>query len=724
MTSFPLQQARTRRFTLGIPRAFVVGAVPDSPAVLFLRSDSGTDPVTHLWRHDPLSRATTKLVDARELGADDDLPAPERARRERARELAAGITSYACDRDATVASFAVAGRLFTVDVSSGHVAEHPTNGAAFDPRPSPDGSRIAFHADDGLQVVELADGPAAPGHAREVIREPGVAWGRAEFVAAEEMLRGRGFWWSPDSTRIVAARVDERGVPMWHISDPSNPGVPPREHRYPAAGTANAEVSLAILDVGTGERTAVRWDRLRDEYLAGVSWGPGPLTMLVQPRDQRVARVLVADPSTGDTEVARLWEDDAWVDLVPGTPAWAGRVLITVEDRGDRGPGGTRTLCADGGPLTPVGLQVREVVHASEGLVAFLASGADPTQIHGYRLNLAAPSDLTVWSVTEAVPGVHREIAGASPAGPWVGVSQTLEDPQTTVTVTVPPAAGSGAAATEHHLDVVAEVPVITASPRMVELGPRRLRGALFLPTGDDGRSPLPTLLDPYGGPHVQRVLRAHSAHLTSQWLADQGFAVLVVDARGSPGRGPAWERAIRGDLATVVLDDQIDALHAAVRLEPRLDLSRVGIRGWSFGGFIAALAVLRRPDVFRAGIAGAPVTDWHLYDTHYTERYLGHPHTQPAAYALSSLVDGDGRLVDAAPWPVHDPPSLLLIHGLADDNVVAAHGLRLSSALLADGRTHRFLPLSGITHMTPQEVVAEQLLVQQAAFLHEALGH
>jgi dipeptidyl-peptidase-4 len=219
--------------------------------------------------------------------------------------------------------------------------------------------------------------------------------------------------------------------------------------------------------------------------------------------------------------------------------------------------------------------------------------------------------------------------------------------------------------------------------------------------------------MDPYGGPHGQRVLAARGAHLSSQWFADQGFAVVVVDGRGTPGRGPEFERAVYRDLAGPVLDDQVDALHAVARQFPDLDLSRVGIRGWSFGGYLAALAVLRRPDVFHAAIAGAPVTDWSLYDTHYTERYLGHPDTDPEAYARSSLIADAARL---------ERP-LLLVHGLADDNVVAAHTLRLSSALLAAGRPHSVLPLSGVTHMTPQEVVAENLLLLQVRFLTDALS-
>jgi dipeptidyl-peptidase-4 len=250
--------------------------------------------------------------------------------------------------------------------------------------------------------------------------------------------------------------------------------------------------------------------------------------------------------------------------------------------------------------------------------------------------------------------------------------------------------------------------------PVIFGAGPRGVRTALLLPSWHrPGSGKLPVLLDPYGGPHAQMVLASGSAYLTSQWLAEQGFAVVIADGRGTPGRGPEWERAIAGDVTGPVLEDQVDALTAAVARCPDLDTSRVAIRGWSFGGFLAALAVLRRPDVFHAAVAGAPVTDWRLYDTHYCERYLGHPDDQQEAYERSSLLPDAARLTRP----------LLLIHGLADDNVVVAHTLRLSSALLAAGRPHSVLPLSGVTHLASQEEVAENLLLLQVDFLRTALG-
>ena len=281
----------------------------------------------------------------------------------------------------------------------------------------------------------------------------------------------------------------------------------------------------------------------------------------------------------------------------------------------------------------------------------------------------------------------------------------------------------------------LAERPALPAPrPVLFGAGPREIRTAVLFPSWHQpGQRKLPVLLDPYGGPHAQRVLKARAAYLTPQWFAEQGFAVVIADGRGTPGRGPQWERAVAGDLAGPVLEDQVDALRGAAARFADLDTGRVAIRGWSFGGYLAALAVLRRPDVFHAAIAGAPVTDWHLYDTHYTERYLGFPDLDEENYERSCLISVLARGDDAPEPPAHGgaarapvpprPRPLMLIHGLADDNVVVAHTLRLSGALLAAGYPHTVLPLSGITHMASQETVAENLLLLQLHFLRDALA-
>ena len=697
--SFPRRQARTRRFTLGEPRDIRVS--DDGARVAFLRSPGPVDPANSLWVLDVASGVERLVADPRLLGAGrdaEDLPEAERARRERVRETGSGIVSYDADADLTAAVFTLGGGLWRVGLADG---DGPPEALAvqpgpFDPRLSPDGARVAYAAGSGLRVTGDAGGD------RAVVEEPGetVSWGSAEFVAAEEMGRTRGHWWSPDGRRLLAARVDTAPVPRWWIADPASPDAEPAEIRYPVAGAANAAVALAVLDVdggGEGEgRVDVAFHGGGWEYLAGVRWSADGLLLTVQTRDQRTLGVLEADPDTGSCRLLRRVGDEAWVELVPGAPRLVGGRLVTVEDRG-----AARRLCVDGEALTPDDVQVRAVHHADEVGVVVTAS-VDPADTHVARVGW----DGAVERLT-AGPGVSGVAVGG---GTTVISSRTLA--HTGRRCRIDSLLRPGRA---YDIASLAADPGLELNVEIVELGPRKLVSALVMPSASvaGGDGPLPVLLDPYGGPHAQRVQRAEALFHTSQWFADQGFAVLVADGRGTPGRGPAFERAVRGDLAGPVLEDQIDALGAAAALDPRLDLSRVAIRGWSFGGYLAALAVLRRPDVFSAAIAGAPVTDWRLYDTHYTERYLGHPATEPANYERTDL----------APLAPGLERPLMLIHGLADDNVVAAHTLRLSRALTEAGRPHTVLPLSGVTHMTPQEEVAENLLLLQLRFLQDALG-
>ena len=719
--SFPRRQALTRRFTLGEPRDIRVS--DDGARVVFLRSSGSVDPVNSLWVLDVATGLERVVADPRHLTDPSDtqnLPPAERARRERVRETGSGIVSYDVDDALTAAVFALDGRLWRVSLVEGGPPESlAASPGAFDPRLSPDSTRVTYVAGSALRVTGDASGD------RAVIDEPGetVSWGAAEFVAAEEMGRTRGHWWSPDGERLMAARVDTSPVPRWWIADAASPGREPTEIRYPAAGEANAEVALAVFDLDDDtEPVTVAWDEDGWEYLAAVRWSADGLLLTVQTRDQRTLGVLQADPDSGTCRPLRTVTDDAWVELIPGVPRLVGRRLVTVEDRGSGGTsvssppqrwisdrsstraqdrGAAKRLCVDGEAVTPEDMQVRAVHHADEAGVVVTAS-VDPAEVHAARVAW----DGSVEWLTSG-PGVHGVAAGGNTT---VIASRSLEHPGRRCTVRSRRRAERDLLIASHAAD-----PGLDLNVEIVELGPRRLVSALVLPSASAGRGhgPLPVLLDPYGGPHVQRVQRADALFHTSQWFADQGFGVLVVDGRGTPGRGPAFERAVRGDLAGPVLEDQIEALADAADRYPVLDLARVAIRGWSFGGYLAALAVLRRPDVFAAAIAGAPVTDWRLYDTHYTERYLGHPADEPGNYERTDL----GPLAPALQRP------LMLVHGLADDNVVAAHTLRLSQALTEAGRAHTVLPLSGITHMTPQEEVAENLLLLQLRFLQDALG-
>jgi dipeptidyl-peptidase 4 len=692
--TFPRQYARTQRFTLGEPRNVTVS--PDGQRVVFLRSAAGDDPVNALWVRDTATGEERLVADPRQLlddGPTDDLPPEEQARRERMREGAGGITSYATDAAATVVTFALGGRLFAGGLVSGRARPLAVAGPVFDPRPDPVARRFAFVRGAELCIGEL-DGTS------RVLAGAGepdtVTWATADFIAAEEMGRHRGYWWSPDGTTIAACRVDTAPVTEWHLSDPARPETPPSIVRYPAAGSANAEVTLHLLALDGG-RTAVDWDREFFPYLASVDWSDGGLLLLVQSRDQQGSMVLRVDtgdgPTRGETTVLAHDFDDAWIELVAGTPRLlADGRLVHAADRD-----GSRRLTIDGEPVTPVELQVRSVVDVSGATVTFQANPVDDaTVLHVWRWDGAGVHQLT------NEPGVHTAAAG----GPTLVIrSATLETAGSTTRVNT-------ADDDQAVIASVAEWPLVSPNVEIMHVGERGLATAVLLPHDHDG-SPLPVLLDPYGGPHALRVLRSTNAHLTAQWFADQGFAVIVTDGRGTPGRGSAWERAVHGDLASAPLQDQVDALQAVAGELGCLDLDRVAIRGWSFGGYLAALAVLRCPDVFHAAVAGAPVTEWRLYDTHYTERYLGDPGHRTEPYEASSLI----------PLAPELTRPLLLVHGLADDNVVAAHTLQLSSALLAAGRPHEVLPLVGVTHMTPQEAIAENLLLHQLDFLRRALG-
>lgn len=700
--SFPRQQARTRRFTLGVPRAFSIS--PDGEKILFLRAKTGTDPVTCLWEADAGTGEERLLADPRELGADDEnLPPEERARRERVRETAAGIVSYGCDKACSMAVFPLSGQVYAIRLGDQQAQPEllPTRTPALDPRPDPTGTRVAYVHAGTLRVLDLktlADIPVTPEPASDT-----VTYGLAEFIAAEEMGRTRGYWWSPDGTRILVQRTDDAPVGRWYIADPANPEREPQVVAYPAAGTPNADVQLfAASAAEEGRLRAIEWDRVAFPYLATVAWGDR-LLVVTQTRDQRVMRVL--DGETGET--LREESDPRWVDIVPGVPAFldSGEVVWTTMSEDTHrlviaAPGDLKAA----GPVTPPGLQVRQVLGCDGDTVYFSAS-TEPTEIGVYSFSPGHGL-----STVETSPGVHSATARN---GTTVLVSSDLGDRRGSVLVRKK--GNQGVAITAH-----AERPNVPApAPHFLDAGPSGIRTAVLFPSWHQpGSGPLPVLMDPYGGPHAQRVLKAASAFHASQWLAEQGFAVVVADGRGTPGRGPAWDRTVSGDLATPALEDQVAALHAAAARFIDLDLGRVGIRGWSFGGFLAALAVLRRPDVFHAGIAGAPVTDFRLYDTHYTERYLGDPGDSPEAYHVSSISSPD--IERTAPSA---RPCLMIIHGLADDNVVVAHSLRLSSLLLAAGYPHAVLPLSGVTHMTPQEAVAENLLLLQVAFLKDALG-
>ena len=687
--TFPRQYARTQRLTLGEPRNIVVS--PDGKRVLFLRSPAGNDTVNSLWLCHTERNTETCIADIRALlsGSNtENESAQERARRERAREGAAGIVSFSCDSDVHHAVFAVSGRLFKCDMHHALeiVVNNPAPSTMYDARISPNGKHIAYVRGSALYVCDLQ------GNEKCLTPEtaPDVTWGVAEFVAAEEMNRQRGYWWSPNSDALVVERVDNSPIELITIADPSQPTAEPQTRRYPFAGTNNARTSLHVIDL-EARSTNIAWDAETFEYLTSVQWNKAGLIISVMSRDQKLLDIRKVHIATGETESLHVERDDKWVELVAGGPLLiAENALVWCGERN-----GARAILLNNTVITPPHIQVRGIVNANAEHVTFSGNPLDqPHVLHAWTVNLAT-HELVQLTHDD---GVHSVAAGGDTT---VVRSATMHNPRSRTLVN-----------NHHELVNNAEQSLLNVNVSFHRVGKRDISTAIVLPENHDG-SALPVLFDPYGGPHAQRVVASSMAFTAAQWFANQGFCVVIADGSGTPGRGSEWEREVYHDLATTVLNDQIDVLAHLHEIAPCADTSRVAIRGWSFGGYLAALSVIRAPQFFHAAVAGAPVTEWKLYDTFYTERYLGNPAHDEQPYIASSLLHDAKNLTRP----------LLIIHGLADDNVLAAHSLELTTALLHAGKPHEFLPLVGVTHMTPQEVVAENLLLHQLDFLRRSLS-
>ena len=634
-------------------------------------------------------------------------------------------------------------------------------------------ARDSENEDDGDAVSVVAAVPEHDGEGDDGEWKIGLA----EFAAGEEMDRYDGFWWSPDSKYVLFETFDSSNEPIWHLSDPANPTSPAQARRYPQALTSNADVHLTLLELGFDEdgcyyggiANEVVWDREHYEYLAAVSWTAGHEPIIevqnrLQQHDQTLA-VYVGEPivtmSTpeaaftdedgsdvetfsiaipeyadgerpGTTRVLEEHTNGCWIDLVPGTPVHTpdGRLVGAVNDM----QADTNRLTVGGRVFMPEGLQVREVLDVTDTDVLCVVqrtpelmpevpflweSNADDHDARSFDV-VSIRFDGT-WEPLTYEPGqwtMSRAGNGCVVTGR--GMNDAVLQMQHCMNVASVDENGVPVESmVVSSIDSFAVSPGFVPNVRFVRLGERALYTAIVLPSEDSGYAhaeKLPVLMKPYGGPGFQQVVESQSFYWDAQWWADQGYIVVIADGRGTTGRGPKWDRAIYEDMKGTTLEDQVDAVRALPdalsSLEgrvPEADLERVAMIGWSYGGFLSALAVLRAPNVFAAACAGAPPTDWTLYDTHYTERYLG---LDPATYERNSIID------DA---PLLSRP-LMLIHGFADDNVTIAHSLRLSQALMAAGREHTFLPLTGITHMTNDEAVAENLLILQRDFLADAL--
>lgn len=686
--------AETRNYMLGRPVR--PQPTPDGKAVLFLRSPPRS-PEQSLYEFDCQSGQTRELLTPQKLllGQAEHLSDAEKARRERMRQSARGFTTFELSEDGRQILLSLSGKLYSVERQSGTVAEvAPGETPIEDPRYSPDGKKVAYVRERDLYCFDLGTRKETRLTRSE---HPRVSNGLAEFVAQEEMSRFSGFWWSPDSAALAFEEADNRPVETFHLFDLAHPEREARPTPYPRPGKPNALVRLGIVSLQGGSPVWVKWDALKLPYLVSVLWrDSAPLTLVVSDRLQRRVEVHKVDPRSGANTLLLTEEDEAWVNFDQSVPRWLpdgsafvwssereGRERLEVRDSDGKL---LRVLAAGAGyaRLIQIDPQSRQI---------YFEANPDPTEMQVARVPFDGGN--VQWLTRD--PGEHTAVFGKDHQT-WIETVVTLDAMPRSLVRRLDGHEAGGRVLGE--LPSLAEAPPFVPKMEMQSAGEEEFRVALVRPRGFDAQKSYPVVLDVYGGPHHLSVKKSMPTALLRQWIADHGYVVVALDGRGTPGRGRAWERAIRGNFGNIPLDDQVEGLQALGKRHPEMDLKRVGVFGWSFGGYMAALAVMRRPDVFQVGVAGAPVVDWQDYDTTYTERYLGLPEGNAEGYRQSSLLTFAPSL----------SRPLLIIHGTSDDNVYFLHTLKLSEALFRAGKTFELLPLSGLTHMVPDPVVKERL--------------
>jgi dipeptidyl-peptidase-4 len=693
--------AQTRAYSLGLPRHVV--PLPDGAHVLYLRSGPH-DTRQRLYEYDVASKTEREL--AAPSAAPEHLSAEEKARRERARMTLSGITDFATSEDGSTILVTQADRLMHVALPSGAVAPVPGSGWIA-PRLSPDGHAVAVVRDNDLHVLELASGQDLQ------LTHGGsdtLTHGLAEFAAAEELDRADGAWWSPDSQKLVFEEADNSGVERHFIADPEHPAVPPTEFRYPRAGTANAKIRFGIIARTGGPVTWIALDAAAWPYVDRVIWPKrGPLTLVVQNRAETREAVLAVDTRTGQTHTLLTESDPAWLALtpfenVPGKPlpAWLpdGSGFLWAAERGANWR--LELHHADGSldhAITPSGFPY---VSLNDLDAAHLVITGNPDRLSFgiFRVPLAGGAP---WPLA-ASPGLHGAVFAGDQHAIFADTVSLADGSAGTV---LRRGDGSSIAPLPSQADTPPAIPKV----QYLTVGPQKFDAQVIRPGDFIAGRKYPVVLSVYAGPTFKMVHRAPRLSFEDQCLADHGFIVVSLDGRGTPGRDHDFEHATKDNLIDLPLADQVEGLQALGAIVPEMDMTRVGVEGWSFGGYFTAMATIRRPDIFRAGAAGAPVVDFADYDTAYTERYLGTPQDDPAGYKASNVLTYAANLLRP----------LLIMHGLTDDNVYFENTVKLTQALIAVGKPYRLLLLPG-THLLPDPLLRARVDEIRAAFLAENL--
>jgi dipeptidyl-peptidase-4 len=672
-----------------------ISFTPSGDGLIFLHAADGSL-VRSLWHHD-LSTGQRRLVAAPppESTREETLTDAERLRRQRTRTEELGVTDYAWAADAPVPTLMVpmAGQIHLA-VGAPNAGVRPLEGVEGITATaiSPDGSHVACVRDDDIWVV-----PVAGGKPRRLTddAEPHVFNGRAEYIAAEELDRLDGMWWSADGRRIAYAHVDERGVPPHAIARLATAAGGYEVHRYAFTGGPNARVELWIVDVDGGSPTRVDLPMAVDDYLARVMPHPaGGWLAAVLPRDQRSLRWVSVSPDGASRE---LWVEtaDPWLNLDDDTRVMRdGRILRTTEDSGFRHIELREADGSPGGRLTEGPWVVVEVVHVDEPRdeVLFIATCDDVTERHLYRVRLDTDRPVQRPERLTAEPGCHSAVFSRD-GGRWVDRWSSLEAAPAVVV-----RHRDGGAPLEVHSATATAASLGLTPPSLIEVpaddGETTLCGlrysAAAAPPPPATAMPPPCVVWVYGGPRSEYACRSWESTVNPllQYFATHGAVVLVVDNRGTYFRGLAFEAALQDRMGTVEVADQVAAVRELAQ-RGEIDIGRVGIMGGSYGGYLTLLAMAHAPEIFRTGVAIAPVTSWEGYDTAYTERYMGLPAYNADGYRTAAPLTHAAAILG----------DLLLIHGVLDENVHLSHSVQLQASLQAAGRDVELLLLPDQRH-------------------------
>jgi dipeptidyl-peptidase 4 len=708
MTSHPAELTIDRLFdapALAGPTIAGLKISPDGSRITYLQGKAEDKDRLDLWEYDVHAGHSRLLVDSRVLSpANETLSAEELSRRERQRTAAlSGILEYSFAPSGRALLFPLAGNLYYCDLTKKSAKDavveinHSTS-FAVDASISPRNGYVAFVRDQNLYVYDLASGQA-----KALTSDGGgtIKNGMAEFVAQEEMDRSTGYWWSPDDKHVAFARVDEAPVKITQRFEIAADNVATFEQRYPAAGEPNVTVRLGVADVATGTVAWIDLGADTDIYLARVNWLPDGKTLAIQreSRDQRHLDLLFADIATGKTRTVLTETSDSWIELhdeisfLKKSPQfiWASsrtgyRHLYLYDNDGHL----IRPLTAGAWTVDDFRARAIKGIDEAHRLVYFTATAKSPTERHLYSVSLDTPDPSKLERITQE-EGVHGVTMAANTAFYVDNFSSSTQPPQ----VTVHSANGKLLAALlANHLDATHPDAAYVADNSIAETGTlaaadgQLLYYRLFKPANFDPSKRYPAIVDVYGGPGVQRVLDTWMGSSFTQILTRAGYVVFQLDNRGTAFRGTAFQSPIHDKLGDVEVADQVLGARW-LGSQSYIDAARIGVWGWSYGGYMTLMLMFKAPDVFRAGVAGAPVTDWALYDTHYTERYLDTPQNNAAGYAASSVL----------PYAKDLRGKLLVMHGMADDNVLFLHSTKLFRRLQDLGKPFDVMVYPGAKH-------------------------